>query len=60
MTEPAHDVDWRNHGVRIVRSGELDLNTAQTPGMTRAAAINHAKAGAAEEVRWIDPNHPAG
>ena len=46
MTEPAHDIDWRTHGVRIVRSGELDLNTAQTPGMTRAAAINHAKAGA--------------
>ena len=46
MTEPAHDIDWRTHGVRIVRAGELDLNTAQTPGMTRAAAINHAKAGA--------------
>ncbi len=38
--------DWRANGVRIVRSGELDLNTAQTPGMTRAAAINHASAGA--------------
>ena len=32
--------------MRIVKSGELDFNTAQTPGMTRAAAINHAKAGA--------------
>ena len=39
-------VDWRTEGVRIVKSGELDFNTAQTPGMTRAAAINHAKAGA--------------
>jgi uncharacterized RmlC-like cupin family protein len=38
--------DWRLHGVRIVRSDELDLNTPQTPGMTRAAAINHATAGA--------------
>ena len=38
--------DWRLHGVRIVRSGELDLNTPQTPGMTRAAAITHATAGA--------------
>jgi uncharacterized RmlC-like cupin family protein len=37
---------WRDHGVRIVRSTELDLNTPQTPGMTRAAAITHAKAGA--------------
>jgi uncharacterized RmlC-like cupin family protein len=38
--------DWRLHGVRIVRSDELDLNTPQTPGMTRAAAITHASAGA--------------
>ena len=45
MAEPSHP-DWRTHGVRIVRAGELDLNTPQTPGMTRAAAINQAKAGA--------------
>jgi uncharacterized RmlC-like cupin family protein len=32
--------------VRIVKAGELDLNTPQTPGMTRAAAINFARAGA--------------
>ncbi len=38
--------DWRTRGVQIVRAGELDPNTPQTPGMTRAAAINHAKAGA--------------
>ena len=38
--------DWRTRGVRIVRAGELDPNTPQTPGMTRAAAINAAKAGA--------------
>jgi len=38
--------DWRLHGVRIVRGDELDLNTPQTPGMTRAAAITHASAGA--------------
>jgi uncharacterized RmlC-like cupin family protein len=38
--------DWRTHGVRIVRAGELDTNTPQTPGMSRAAAINYAKAGA--------------
>jgi len=37
---------WRDSGVRIVRSEEFDLNTPQTPGMTRAAAINHAIAGA--------------
>jgi uncharacterized RmlC-like cupin family protein len=38
--------DWKQHGIRIVRAGELDTNTPQTPGMTRAAAINHARAGA--------------
>lgn len=37
---------WQEHGVRIVHSGQLDLNTPQTPGMTRAAAIDHATAGA--------------
>jgi uncharacterized RmlC-like cupin family protein len=38
--------DWEHTGVRIVRAGDLDTNTPQTPGMTRAAAINHARAGA--------------
>lgn len=38
--------NWRDHGVRIVHADELDFNTAQTQGMTRAAAINRAKAGA--------------
>jgi uncharacterized RmlC-like cupin family protein len=38
--------DWRNHGVKIVRAGELDPNTPQTTGMTRAAAITHARTGA--------------
>lgn len=38
--------NWREQGVRIVHSHQLDLNTPQTPGMTRAAAINHATAGA--------------
>jgi uncharacterized RmlC-like cupin family protein len=48
----AHDghPDWRTHGVRIVHSNELDLNTPQTPGMNRAAAITHATAGA--EKLW--------
>ncbi len=38
--------NWRDQGVRIVHSDRLDLNTPQTPGMTRAAAINRAMAGA--------------
>jgi uncharacterized RmlC-like cupin family protein len=43
-------MDWETHGVRVVRAGELDGNTPQTPGMTRAAAITHASAGA--EKLW--------
>jgi uncharacterized RmlC-like cupin family protein len=46
MTEPAEKPDWRTEGVRIVKGSELDFNTLQTPGMTRAAAINTANAGA--------------
>jgi uncharacterized RmlC-like cupin family protein len=38
--------DWRAHGVKIVPSSQLDLNTPQTPGMARAAAITHARTGA--------------
>ena len=39
-----------DNGIRIVRAGELDGNTPQTPGMTRAAAITQARAGA--EKLW--------
>jgi uncharacterized RmlC-like cupin family protein len=38
--------DWRSNGVKIIPSDRLDSNTPQTPGMTRAAAINRAMAGA--------------
>jgi uncharacterized RmlC-like cupin family protein len=38
--------DWKTQGIRVVHSDELDLNTPQTAGMTRAAAITHARAGA--------------
>jgi uncharacterized RmlC-like cupin family protein len=38
--------DWRNHGVKIISSNRFDFNTPQTPGMSRAAAINRAMAGA--------------
>jgi uncharacterized RmlC-like cupin family protein len=39
-------VDWRLNGVRVIKSDQLDPNTAQTPGMNRAAAINAARVGA--------------
>jgi uncharacterized RmlC-like cupin family protein len=41
-------MDWKEHGVKIVHANELDSNTPQTPGMTRAAAITHARTGASK------------
>ena len=38
--------DWRLHGVKVIPGDQLDPNTAQTPGMDRAAAINFARVGA--------------
>jgi uncharacterized RmlC-like cupin family protein len=49
MTTPTAS-KWRLHGVRVVHSNELDVNTPQTPGMNRAAAITAARAGA--EKLW--------
>ena len=40
------DPNWRDHGVHVVHATQLDPNTAQTPGMHRAAAITHARTGA--------------
>ena len=48
MTDPKPK--WKYDGVRVVHSNELDINTPQTPGMNRAAAITHARAGA--EKLW--------
>src|SRR5438270_773145 len=57
------EANWKEHGIRIVRAGELDTNTPQTPGMTRAAAITHASAGA--KKLWagtvvVEPNVKTG
>jgi uncharacterized RmlC-like cupin family protein len=38
--------DWRENGVKVIKGDQLDTNTAQTPGMNRAAAINAARVGA--------------
>ncbi|WBV45344.1 cupin domain-containing protein [Pseudoroseomonas cervicalis] len=37
---------WKHSGVRVIPAGSLDTNTASTPGMNRAAAINAARVGA--------------
>jgi uncharacterized RmlC-like cupin family protein len=56
-------IDGKNNGVRIIPGNSLDTNTPQTPGMTRAAAINYARVGAqkiwAGTVR-IEPNAKTG
>jgi len=38
--------DWKDDGVRVIPASSLDPNTAQTPGMSRSAAITHARVGA--------------
>ncbi|WP_238298674.1 cupin domain-containing protein, partial [Methylobacterium soli] len=42
---PAGEARWKHDGVRVIPGGQLDPNTAQTPGMFRQAAINHARVG---------------
>ncbi len=37
---------WETTGVQVVPGNALDANTAQTPGMNRAAAIDFARVGA--------------
>jgi uncharacterized RmlC-like cupin family protein len=54
---------WKHDGVRVVSGRDLDVNTPQTPGMNRAAAITAARAGA--EKLWagtvtIDPDAKTG
>ena len=46
---------WKHDGVRVIPGNQLDANTAQTPGMNRATAINHARAGA--EKIWAGTVH---
>ncbi|GBQ27923.1 cupin domain-containing protein [Acidiphilium acidophilum] len=56
-------MDWQHNGVRVIAGDQLDPNTPQTPGMSRAAAINHARVGA--QKLWagtvtIDPGAKTG
>ena len=71
LTQCANDDDmdanrtgpWKHDGVRVIPGPSLDPNTAQTPGMDRKAAINHARVGA--QKIWagtvsIQPNAKTG
>ena len=60
---PADAARWKHDGIRVIRGDQLDANTAQTPGMLRQAAINHARVGA--QKIWagtvaIEPNAKTG
>ena len=46
---------WRDNGVRVVPAASLDPNTAQTPGMDRAVAIDRARMGA--QKLWAGTVH---
>ena len=46
---------WKHSGVRVIPGDQLDANTAQTPGMNRAAAINAARVGA--QKLWAGTVH---
>src|SRR5271156_6679237 len=59
----AEQIDWKTQGVRVIPAQSLDTNTPQTPGMSRAAAINYARVGA--QKIWagtvtIEPNAKTG
>ncbi len=42
----SHDHRWKHDGIRVIRGDQLDPAAAQTPGMFRAVAIDHARVGA--------------
>ena len=63
MSDEDNPMHWRQRGVRVIPANSLDRNTAQTPGMSRAAAVNFASVGA--EKIWagtvtIHPNAKTG
>jgi uncharacterized RmlC-like cupin family protein len=55
MTDDHPADGWKESGVRVIPAGSLDANTAQTPGMSRAAAINFARVGA--QKLWAGTVH---
>lgn len=61
--EHAEQDRWKHDGIRVIKGDKLDPNTAQTPGMFRQAAVNHARVGA--QKIWagtvaIEPNAKTG
>ncbi len=52
------DGKWRDDGVKVIPGNRLDTNTPQTPGMSRAAAITHARTGASKIWAGTVTIHP--
>jgi uncharacterized RmlC-like cupin family protein len=46
---------WKHSGVQVIPGDQLDPNTAQTPGMNRATAIDRARVGA--QKLWAGTVH---
>lgn len=57
MTDSAEipEDGWKHSGVRVIPGDQLDPNTAQTPGMNRATAIDRARVGA--QKLWAGTVH---
>lgn len=55
--------DWKHDGVRVVRVGELDGNTPQTPGMVTASCpvatleLRNAEIGMWTSADWLALGH---
>ena len=63
MSTDRQPLEWKFHGVRVMKGTDLDPNVPQTQGMQRAAAVNFARVGA--EKIWagtvrIHPNAKTG
>ncbi|XYI03926.1 cupin domain-containing protein [Sorangium sp. So ce1128] len=61
--DPRGEARWKHDGVQVISGDQLDPNTAQTAGMDRRAAIDHARVGA--QKLWagtvtIHPNAKTG
>ena len=56
--QPGATSNWRTDGVRVIPGDALDTNTPQTPGMTRAAAVTHARTGSQKLWAGTATIHP--
>jgi uncharacterized RmlC-like cupin family protein len=55
MSDEIPEDGWKHSGVRVIPGDQLDPNTAQTPGMNRATAIDRARVGA--QKLWAGTVH---